>query len=66
MDEYQIMTQHLHDLNSLANTCATPEEAKRRQQEYLHVWLNGPDQPPVYIEVAYDEDEKQYVILDNR
>lgn len=65
MNEFQTMQQHLQDLNSLAYTCASPEEAKRRQQEYLAVWLST-DRPPEYIEIAYDEKECQYVILDNR
>lgn len=65
MDEYQMMQQHLRDLNSLPDTCATPEEAKRRQKEYLAVWLTY-DRLPDGIKVAYDEKEHQYVILDDR
>ena len=63
---YQGMEKKLRDLNSLPNTCATPDEAKRRQVEYLSAWLNGPDHPIAGIRVVYDEEEGQYIILDDR
>lgn len=65
MDEFQIMQRHLDDLNSLFDTCSSPEETKRRQKEYLDVWFKH-DAPPDYIEIAFDEEEMRYVILDNR